>query len=161
MIAYDQQKTFKRATARGREEGKALKNQVERGARNQKSDAISGRREAVANPKKILTGEGTKISNTVAFIMVSVAIFFDVSVFLINLIPIAGQIIGSIIGIFAYLIFIFWYLMLGMRLLTRKRVSTIGGGLLISIIPILNMLPDITLSVLLTIASTRVKIPKV
>jgi len=93
--------------------------------------------------------------------MIGVALCFDIAVFLINLIPILGQFIGIGIGFIAYLTFFLWFMLKGVRIMTPKRAITLGTGFLISLIPILNMLPELTISVALTIASTRVKLPGV
>jgi len=100
--------------------------------------------------------------------MISVALFFDIIIALINLIPVAGQIISMVIGAVAYAIFFLWFAMKGVRLMTPKKIAAMGTGLLISIIPIINVLPAVTASVILTIIFDRKeilplagKIPKV
>ena len=109
-----------------------------------------------------------KISNVSAVLMISVALFFDIIIALINLIPVAGQIISMVIGAVAYAIFFLWFAMKGVRLMTPKKIAAMGTGLLISIIPIINVLPAVTASVILTIIFDRKeilplagKIPKV
>ncbi len=107
------------------------------------------------------TNTAPQISSIWATIMVGVALCFDIIVFLINLIPILGQVVGMIIGFIAYLIFWLWFTLKGVSLMRPKRAAAMGTGFLISLIPILNMLPEITISVVITIASTRVKLPGV
>ena len=89
--------------------------------------------------------------------MVAVALLFDLITFLINFIPIAGQIISIIIGGISYGVFIIWFISKRVRLMTSKRFATMGGGLIVELLPIINMLPGITLSVVLTILSTKAK----
>jgi len=105
------------------------------------------------------TNTAPQISSTWAFIMVGVALCFDAIVFFINFIPLLGQIAGMIIGFVAYLTFWLWFMLKGVRMMTPKRAAAMGTGFLISLIPLLNMLPEITISVVITIASTRVKLP--
>ena len=107
------------------------------------------------------TNTAPQISSIWAFIMVGVALCFDAIVFFINLIPILGQIISPIIGFIAYMTFFLWFKLKGVDMMKFKRIATMGTGFLISIIPILNMLPEITISVVITIMSTRVKLPGV
>lgn len=101
-----------------------------------------------------------QISNIWAFLMLGTALFIDIIVFFINLIPFIGQLISICIGFVAYLGFFLWFTLKGIRLMTPKRIAAMGTGFLISLIPLLNMLPEITFSVVATIMSTRVKLPK-
>ena len=105
------------------------------------------------------TNTSPQISSIWAFIMVGVALCFDAIVFFINFIPFLGQIISIIIGFIAYMTFFLWFKLKGVDMMKPKRVATMGVGFFISLIPILNMLPEITISVIITIASTRVKLP--
>lgn len=105
------------------------------------------------------TNTAPQISSAWAFIMIGVALCFDGVVFFINFIPFIGQIISIGIGFIAYLTFWLWFTLKGVRMMTPKRAAAMGTGFLVSLIPILNMLPEITISVVITIASTRIKVP--
>src|SRR3990167_4763114 len=87
-------------------------------------------------------------SITIAF-MISVALFYDAIQAIIQIIPILGQILSSLIGIFAFLTFYLWFKLKGFNFATPKRAGYLGGGLLVELIPILNILPAWTLAVTL------------
>lgn len=98
-----------------------------------------------------------KISKETAWMMITVAIFFDLISFLINLIPIVGQVISIAIPIVAYPTFFLWFMLKGVKLMTTKRIAAMGGGFVVEVIPLVNMLPGVTASVVFTILSTKVK----
>ncbi len=89
--------------------------------------------------------------------MISTALFFDAFQAVIQLIPGLGQILASLVGIYALLTFWLWFRLHGIKFSTPKRAGTMGGGFLIELIPLLNALPAWTLAVALIIADLRVK----
>jgi len=96
-----------------------------------------------------------KIGKVTAIFMLIVAIFFDVLVFRINFIPVLGQVLSIGITVFAYAIFLFWFILKGVKLMSGKKIAAMGGGFLVEIIPIVNMLPAVTFSVAMTILLDR------
>lgn len=96
--------------------------------------------------------DSQKISKATKYLMYSTAIFFDLIIFLVGLIPVAGQIIAPIIGFLVMAGFIFWFLMKGVRPLTSKRLKLLGIGFFISLIP---FIPPVTFYVIRMIASTK------
>ncbi len=99
--------------------------------------------------------ESQKIGLGSIYLMIGTALFFDLIIFLINLIPVIGQIISIVIGGMAYIVFFLWFMMKGVKLMTGKRIAAMGSGLVISLIPLVNMLPAITGSVAITIWTTK------
>lgn len=92
-----------------------------------------------------------KISNTAAALMIVVGIVFD----LVGMVPILGSITS---GIGAPLIFGMWFVMLGVPLLTPKKVASWGLSWIVEIIPALgNVLPLVTVGVALVIIIDRVE----
>src|SRR3989344_3205108 len=105
------------------------------------------------------TNTAPQISNAWAFIMIGVSLFFEGIVFFVNFIFLIGTIAAIITGFVAYMTFWLWFTLKGVRMMTPKRIVAMGTGFFISLIPILNMLPELTIAVIITIASTRVKLP--
>jgi len=95
-------------------------------------------------------------SITIAF-MIAVALFYDVFQVLINLIPILGQILSALIGLFAFLTFYLWFKLKGLNFANPKRAAYLGGGFLIELVPILNILPAWTLAVTLLALNSKIK----
>ncbi len=89
--------------------------------------------------------------------MVVVAIFFDLLNAGVNLIPVAGQVMAELITVFAYCSLWLWFSLKNVSLISKKRAFRFFGVSIIEIIPILNMLPGITLSVLLTITQVQLE----
>lgn len=103
------------------------------------------------------SGDQKKLTKIVIFLMVSLAIVFDLINFLINFIPIIGQIISIFVSIVGYSIFIIWFMLKGIKLTTKKRAASMGIGCIIELLPLVNMLPAMTASVVLTILTTITK----
>lgn len=89
--------------------------------------------------------------------MISTALFFDAWQALIQLIPGLGQIFASLVAMFAFMTFWFWFRLHGIKFSTAKRSAIMGGGFFIELIPILNILPAWTLAVTLVITDLRIK----
>ncbi len=101
--------------------------------------------------------KGTNLSYGTTFLLISTALFFDIFQFVINLIPVAGQIISILITGLAFMTFWLWFRIKGLKFNSPKRVLSMGLGTIIEAIPILNILPGWTISVLLIIGTTKIK----
>ncbi|MDQ3089728.1 MAG: hypothetical protein M3Q24_01065 [bacterium] len=101
--------------------------------------------------------DSKKLSQTTSGLMIAVAVFFDAFQLIINLIPVLGQIISVVIGFFAFLTFYFWFSSKGVKFATPKRGGILGGGFIVEMIPIINMLPAWTLAVVLIILDQKKK----
>ncbi len=101
--------------------------------------------------------EEQEIKKVTGAFMIIVAIIFDAVQALINLIPIVGQVLSFFISIFSFLTFYVWFKMNGISFAKPKRALKFGGGMLVEAIPILNVLPALTLSVFMMISETRMK----
>ncbi len=109
------------------------------------------------------SGKKMKITGLTAVLMIGVALIIDLLVLFINLlhfIPVVGNffasMFGYLIGLTAGMIFTFWFFLKGVKLMTPKRILSMGSGWLIAIIPVLNTLPGWTIAITATIASSRV-----
>lgn len=90
----------------------------------------------------------SKISNTTGALMVATAGILD----LISIIPVVGQALASV-G--SFVIFLIWFLILGLPLVTPKKLLTTLSAYVIEIIPAISALPAITVGVILMIVLTR------
>lgn len=97
-----------------------------------------------------------QLKDTTATLMIGTALFFDVLMGLINFIPFLGQILSSMVGIFAGLTFWLWFRMSGIKF-TFKKSATLGAGFAISLIPVLNMLPALTFAVTRVVLDSKMK----
>ncbi|TSC84537.1 MAG: hypothetical protein G01um101417_202 [Parcubacteria group bacterium Gr01-1014_17] len=107
-----------------------------------------------------------RIDSTTGGAMIGVALLFDAVNAGLNLIPFLGQILSVLVSIVAYCTFGFWFLKRGVGFANPKRAVTFFGSGVIEAIPVLNILPGVTLGVALTIAmvqledKTGIKMPK-
>jgi hypothetical protein len=88
---------------------------------------------------------------TIAF-MVSVALFYD---FL--QIPLTPIFMGWLVSIFAGLTFYVWFKMRGVSFMSPKRAGILGGGFIIELVPLLNVLPAWALAVVLLGLDSKIK----
>lgn len=84
--------------------------------------------------------------------MVSTAVFFDVLQW-----ALAFLFLDWAVTIFAYMTFGLWFYLKGLKLLTPKRIATMGGTLMIEIIPLVAALPAVTAMVVITVLDTKAK----
>lgn len=98
---------------------------------------------------------GPRISAGGGALMVGVALFFDVLNGIVNLIPVAGQILSVCITLLAYFLLWIWFASKGVSLASPKRVVQYWGSMLPELVPFFNILPLITLGVFLTVAETK------
>lgn len=87
--------------------------------------------------------------------MIIVAIFIDIVLALLNLIPVLGWVLIWIINVPVWLMFFIWFRIKGIHFRSAKRVLTMSGGFLLEMIPILNVLPAWTLMVVLIVGSVK------
>ena len=98
--------------------------------------------------------------------MIAVALLFDAMNAGINFIPFLGQILSVLVSIVAYCTFGFWFMKRGVGFANPKSAASFFGSGLIEAIPVLNILPGVTIGVALTIAmvqledKTGIKMPK-
>jgi hypothetical protein len=104
-----------------------------------------------------MNSEEEQIKGMTLVFMLVVAGFYDLIQFLISFIPILGQVISMLISVFAFLTFYLWFKTYGMNFMTPKRALTMGGGFLVELIPILDMLPAWTATVIILVGTTKVK----
>ena len=107
-----------------------------------------------------------RIDKTTGVVMVAVAVLFDAVNAGLNLIPLLGQVLAVLVSIIAYLTFGFWFLRRGVGFVNPKRAASFFGSAIIEAIPVLNILPCITVGVALTVLvvqledKTGIKMPK-
>ncbi|MEX0919412.1 MAG: hypothetical protein WDZ64_01525 [Parcubacteria group bacterium] len=77
-----------------------------------------------------------EIKSTTVVFMISTAFFFDVLQWLLTFI-----FMGWLVSVFAFLTFYVWFKMYGMNFMTPKRFGAMGGGFIIELIPVLNVIP--------------------
>lgn len=98
-------------------------------------------------------GNKRTLKNSTIALMVSVALFIDgLQIFFEGTI-----VLPSLIDIFAFLTFYVWFKIHGMQFLTPKRMTYMTGGFILELIPVLNALPALTLTVILLILNFEVK----
>jgi hypothetical protein len=89
-----------------------------------------------------------KISSGSAFLLVGTAIFFDVFQTILNMIPIIGQILSMMVTGVAWGTFKLWFFTKGVKFSQTKTV-------IIELVPIVNVIPVWTISVLIAIGKDR------
>lgn len=99
----------------------------------------------MANNKKSLK------SWEIAF-MVIVALFFDAIQWLLAFI-----LMDWIVSIYAFLTFYIWFKIKGMSFMRPKRILTMGGSLIVELVPILSTLPTWTFAVVVLVADMKAK----
>ncbi|MEK7579151.1 MAG: hypothetical protein AAB460_01280 [Patescibacteria group bacterium] len=90
-----------------------------------------------------------RISNTTAMLLFAVAIVFD----LISIIPFVGQFISTVGGAVTFFI---WFTILGIPLISPKKIASWGLNLAVEAFPVLGSVwPGITAGVILMVLITR------
>ncbi len=82
-----------------------------------------------------------KITKMLFAKMLAVAIFFDVTLGAIQLIPVAGSIMASVFNIVPLTVFFIWYKIEGISFSNPKKAISFFGASLIEFIPLVNALP--------------------
>ncbi|MFZ2621219.1 MAG: hypothetical protein WAX85_01845 [Minisyncoccia bacterium] len=101
-------------------------------------------------------GDDAKIKDTTLFLMIAVALSFDFLQALIGWIPIVGNIMSDLMSVFICLTFVFWFMMVGIKI-SQKRIMALVGGGAVEIIPFINILPAWTAVVVYIVGTTRIK----
>ena len=83
----------------------------------------------------------SKITKMLFAKMLAVAIFFDVSLGAIQLIPVAGSIMASVFNVVPLTVFYIWYKIEGTSFSNPKKAISFFGASLIEFIPLVNALP--------------------
>lgn len=89
-----------------------------------------------------------RISSTSAALMVATALLFDV----ISIIPVVGQ---AIADVGSFVVFLIWFLILGLPLVSPKKLLTTLVAYIIEFIPAISALPAITAGVIIMIVISR------
>jgi hypothetical protein len=89
------------------------------------------------------------ISKTTFAMMLAVAIFFDVALSVIQLIPFAGSVAAMVFNVVPFMLFYLWYTMEGISFVNPKKAFTFFGCSFIEFIPFANILPAWTASVII------------
>ena len=95
--------------------------------------------------------ERREITKITMGLMVGVALFYDVIQAGLDLLPFVGWILSPLVSIPAFLTFYIWFKIYGRNFMTPKRALAMGAGVIIEMIPILNILPGWTIAVLFLI----------
>lgn len=98
-----------------------------------------------------------ELHNEVIGIMVVIALFFDGFQALINLIPFLGQVLASMVEFLAISLFFIWFRSYGISFATPKRGLIMASSFIIELIPFLNILPALTLAVLIVALDAKFK----
>src|SRR5262245_104197 len=101
--------------------------------------------------------DSPKIKGITATFMAGTAICYDVFQFLLNLIPVFGNLFSIGVGLFAWLTFYVWFKGLGVDFAKPKRAIGLWGAGISEMIPILNALPAWTGAVIYIIGTTKLE----
>ena len=89
--------------------------------------------------------------------MIVVAIFFDVLQFGVNFIIGPGQIGAPLMEIFAQLTFWLWFKLNGISYTSSKRLASVAGGMLVGVIPFVDMLPELTIEIIIILSTITIE----
>lgn len=99
----------------------------------------------------------SRIKDTTAMLMIGTALFFDALQAIVGWIPIAGNFLPGLLSIVIFLTFLLWFWINGIKMITPKRLGSLGLGGIIEMIPFINILPAWTLTVVYLIGTTKIK----
>ena len=88
-----------------------------------------------------------RIDNVTAGLMITVAVIFDI----LSLIPL----LNILVDIIAWLIFGLWFTLRGISFLNPRRFATFAVSFIVGLIPILSILPELTLAIIATILMVK------
>jgi hypothetical protein len=97
------------------------------------------------------------ISTATSLIMVFTALLFDICQAIVGWIPVVGNIFASVVSLFVFMTFLFWFHMYGIKMMSLKRFGSLGLGGVIEMIPYVNILPAWTMVVMYLIGTTKLK----
>jgi hypothetical protein len=93
-----------------------------------------------------------RIDSTDGQLMVITAFGLDFFQGIIGAIPFAGPIIAPVISLFIWFTFFIWLKLHGVSITdTIERIALMFGGFLLELVPLLNILPIWTLTILITV----------
>lgn len=97
-----------------------------------------------------------RIHVLIALLMIGVALVYDGSQNLVDLLSfgLLGWIINPIISVWSFLTFFTWFSLLGVSYAKPGKALTVGASSLLEVLPLLNNIPTITLSVIILLAMT-------
>lgn len=98
-----------------------------------------------------------EIKDVTAFLMISLAIFYDVLQIVIGWIPVLGNVLAMGVSFYAYLSFLCWFWIYGIKMTTPKRLLSMLATLGIELIPYVDMIPGWFFVVVYLIGTTKVK----
>jgi len=101
--------------------------------------------------------EEKEVSNITLGFMVAVALFFDALQALVEIIPGLGQLLSVLIDFFALGTFFLWGKIAGFKLAKWKRGGVLALGFFIELIPIINIIPAWTVSVVIFALDIKAK----
>lgn len=88
--------------------------------------------------------------------MVGTALLFDTLQFIIEFVPVVGQIISMLITGIAWATFLLWFKIKGVKFTRVRKLAFATGGIL-EFLPVGNMLPLWTISVLITVGKKQLE----
>jgi hypothetical protein len=108
-------------------------------------------------PRQELDPEANqRISKTMMWCMIVVAMGIDAFEALLGLVGIGEVGVDSVISVAADTLFIMWFWLLGVTFAKKPdRLAAMGLQALVGLIPFLDLLPELTVGVILTIRSAR------
>jgi len=96
--------------------------------------------------------QGRELKNHTIVLMVVTALFFDSLQWVL-----AYILMDWLAGFFAFLTFLVWFWLYGIKFTTPKRLATMGGAFIIEIVPILSLLPAWTGAVVILVLDYKAK----
>jgi len=99
-----------------------------------------------------------RIDYGTAQLMAITALFLDFFQGIVGAIPVVGQILSPLISIFIWLTFFVWLKLRGVTITDNiKRLAIMAGGSFLEIIPIINIAPIWTITILITVMLVKVE----
>jgi|GEM_PF-6589739 len=96
----------------------------------------------------------SRISFVTAFFLIATAVTFDLIGGLAAFVP--G--LGTVVAVFAYILFFLWFALLGVQFMSGKKalqkLGTMAVGFIVEALPFLGALPALTMSVILIVLIT-------
>jgi hypothetical protein len=100
-----------------------------------------------------------RVGNVAMTLMLITSILFDGVQILLQFIPIIGQVISLLLGVFAAAFYAIWFMLLGVPYFKGKKagvkLAAAFSSVIVEIIPIVDALPGITFGVLAVILASR------
>jgi hypothetical protein len=99
-----------------------------------------------------------RIDYSTGQLMAITALFLDFFQGIMGAIPVAGQILSPLISIFIWLTFFVWLKLHEITIIDNiKRLAIMAGGSFLEIIPIINIAPIWTITILITVMLVKVE----